>query len=249
MSLRIAAVSYLNTKPFIYGLMRSDLVNEIDLQLCIPSECARRLKNGEVDLALAPVAIIPELPEAHLISDYCIGAYGKVGTVSIFSEVHIDHVETILLDFHSRTSVALAQVICKEYLGIKPAFLPATEGYIEQIVGTTAGVVIGDRAIGLEHKYPFVYDLSELWRDMTGLPFVFAAWIATKPLDEGLTERLNLAFADGLQRIPELIQVLPNVPGFDLRHYYESCISYDLNDAKREGLSRFLGYVGDGGWV
>jgi chorismate dehydratase len=243
MPLRIAAVSYLNTKPFIYGLLQSDLAQEIDIQLCIPSECARRLKSGEVDLALAPVAIIPELDEVHLVSDYCIGAFGKVNTVSIFSELPIDQVQAIYMDFHSRTSVALAKVICGEHLHIKPEFWPATEGYEQRIGGSVAGLVIGDRAIGLDQKYPFVYDLSELWLEMTGLPFVFAAWIATKPLDAALSQRLNAAFADGLNRIPELLQVLPTVQHFDLRAYYEKHISYDFNADKRTALKRFLAYL------
>jgi len=109
--IRLSAVSYLNTKPFIYGLFRGELAEEIELSLDIPSECARKLKAGEVDLALTPVAIIPELPQAWLVSDYCIGSTGTVKTVCLFSEKPLPEIKRILLDFHSRTSVALTRIL------------------------------------------------------------------------------------------------------------------------------------------
>ncbi len=243
MPVRIAAVGYLNTKPFIYGMLRNGLGDELDLRLCIPSECARLLKADEVDLALAPVAIIPELDKAYIASNFCIGAFGKVGTVAIYSALPIDQIQAIWMDFHSRTSVELVKIICREHLGISPDFLPAHPGFEDEIGGSVAGLVIGDKAIGLERKYPFVYDLAELWLEMTGLPFVFAAWIANKPLDPTFIHKLNEALADGLRRIPELVQVLPAMADFDLRNYYEQYISYPLDGAKREALERFLDYL------
>ena len=216
---------------------------EIDLQLRIPSECARMLKCGEVDLALAPVAIIPELPKAYIISDFCIGAFGKVGTVAIYSEIPIDQVQAIWMDFHSRTSVELAQIICSKHLGISPEYWPAEEGYQDKIGGSVAGLVIGDRAIGLADKYPFTYDLAELWLEMTGLPFVFAAWVSTKPLEPNFIAKLNAAMQDGINRIPELIKVLPSISNFNLQDYYEQDISYLLDAQKKEGLTKFLAYL------
>ena len=79
--LKISAVSYLNTKPFLYGLFQSGMEDSIDLSLDIPSECARKLVAGEVDLGLIPVAVIPQLKTPHIISDYCIGTEGAVKTV------------------------------------------------------------------------------------------------------------------------------------------------------------------------
>jgi chorismate dehydratase len=243
MSIRIAAVSYLNTKPFIYGLLRSPLSQEIEIVLAIPSECARMLKTGEVDLALAPVAIIPELEQAYIASEYCIGAFGKVGTVAIYSELPIDQIDAIWMDFHSKTSVALAKVICAHHLHIKPEYWPATEGFQEKIGGKVAGLVIGDKTIGLENRFPYVYDLAELWLNMTGLPFVFAAWMSMRPLDPDFIQQLNLALADGIDRIPELVKVLPEIQHFDLEHYYKSCISYPLDEAKQEALALFMSHL------
>lgn len=242
--LRLSAVSYLNTKPFIYGIYRSPLAEEISLSLDIPSVCARKLLSGEADLALTPVAIIPELPQAHLISDYCIGSTGAVQTVCIFSEKPLHEVKRLFLDFHSRTSVRLAQWLCREYWQLEPEYLPAAEGFEMQIRDDTAGLVIGDRAIGLAQRFPYVYDLGEAWTAWTGLPFVFAAWVSVRPLPPDLVRRFNEALELGLAHLPELTHILPTMPpGFDLEAYYRENISYELDEAKWTALNRFLTHL------
>lgn len=241
--IRLSAVSYLNTKPFIYGIFRSELADLVDLSLDIPSVCAQKLLHGEADLVLTPVAIIPELPEARLVSDYCIGATGAVRTVCIFSEKPLHEIERIYLDFHSRTSVALTRLLCKEYWHVSPEFLPATEGFEQKIGGSTAGLIIGDRAIGKEKMFPYVYDLGEAWTAWTGLPFVFAAWVSIKPLDAEFVTRFNRALHAGIDLVPELIKVLPTMPGFDLNDYYNNNISYDMDEPKWLALNRFLTFL------
>lgn len=241
--MRLTAVSYLNTKPFIYGIYRSPLSDQIDLSLDIPSECARKLLHGEADLALTPVAIIPELPEAHIVSNFCIGSIGAVKTVCIFSDQPLNQVRRIVLDFHSRTSVALTKVLCREYWHIQPEFVPAWPGFEKNIGGDTAGLIIGDRAIGREKDFPYCYDLGEAWTAWTGLPFVFAAWVSTRPLPHSFVEAFNQALQSGLDHLPELIKILPNIPDFNLESYYRDNISYDLDDAKWEALQRFLHYL------
>jgi chorismate dehydratase len=247
--LRLSAVSYLNTKPFIYGLYRSDLAGDIDLSLDIPSVCAQKLLRGEADVVLTPVAVIPELPEAQLVSDYCIGSVGTVKTVCLYSEAPLHEIERIYLDFHSRTSVALTRILCAHYWKIQPEFIAAGPGYEEHISGKTAGLIIGDRAIGQEKRFPFAYDLGEAWMAWTGLPFVFAAWVSVKPLHPDLLARFNTALQIGLDHIPELTKILPTMPGFDVEKYFRENISYELDEAKWLALNRFLGLVaGENGY-
>lgn len=238
--IRISAVSYLNTKPFIYGLLKNSIAKDIDLNLDIPAMCAQKLKAGTIDLALTPVAILPELNEWHLVSDFCIGADGKVDTVCIYSDVPIEKAKAIYLDFHSRSSAALTRVLCRDYWQIEPTFLKSQEGYQQQIKGSTAGLIIGDRAIGQDKNYAYCYDLADIWKQWTGLPFVFAAWISTKPLPAPFVKRFNNALAAGLELLPELIKILPTVKGFDLEHYFKTSISYSLDNPKKEALSKFL---------
>lgn len=240
--LKIAAVSYLNTKPLLYGLLRNKKVAaKIDLHLHIPSECARRLKSGEVDLALTPVAIIPELDTPRIVSDYCIGTHGAVRTVCLFSERPLEEVSRILLDYHSRTSVELLKILLREYWHVAPELAPAYPGFETDIQGDTAGLVIGDRAIELESQFPHIYDLGEAWLAHTGLPFVFAAWISNSALPPDFLREFNAALKEGLQQIPDLEYLLvPPVEGFDLHAYFTKHISYELDDAKRQALQLFL---------
>ena len=239
--IKITAVSYLNTKPLLYGLIKSGLSKEIDLQLDIPSECARKLASAEVDMGLVPVAVIPELTNPHIISDYCIGTVGSVKTVCIFSHCPIAEMTHLYLDYHSRTSVELVQVLLREHWGLAPALIPAKPGFEEKIAGTTGAVIIGDRAIGMEDKCEYIYDLGEAWMAYSGLPFVFAAWVSNKPMDERFIKKFNAALKLGVEDIPNLMYILPTpVQGFDLKKYFTENISYELDAAKRKGLDLFL---------
>ena len=241
---RVVAVSYLNTKPLLYGLLRSDLQPELELDLAIPSECARRLVAGEADLALVPVAIIPELPEAHVISDYCIGADGAVATVSIFGDVPIHEMTAVYLDHHSRTSAMLTRLLLQEFWDHDVTFLEAEPGYIDRIGGTVGGLVIGDRAIGLDRRFAHTYDLAEAWKEHTGLPFVFAAWVSRRPQSPEFIARFNAALAGGLEHLPELQLLLSSPsPDFSLTEYYTRFIDYELDGEKRVALDRFLAFV------
>jgi chorismate dehydratase len=245
--MRISAVSYLNTKPFLYGLFKSNIAQEIDIQLDIPSVCAQKLISGEVSLGLIPVAAIPQLPEVHIISNYCIGAVGKVRTVCIYSQVPMADITHLYLDFHSRTSVALAQILLKSYWEKDLVYLKAEEGFEQNINGTTAAVIIGDRAFEAELKhYSYIYDLSEAWMAHTGLPFVFAAWVSTKPLSDTFVNAFNEALGKGISDIPELIYILPNTAAHvNLYDYFTHNISYDLDAAKQKALTLFLQKLGD----
>jgi chorismate dehydratase len=241
--MRIAAVSYLNTKPFIYGIYRSSLGDHVSLSLDIPSECARKLVSGEVDIALAPVAVIPDLPQAYLVSNYCIGSTGPVRTVCLFSEVPLADIQQIYLDFHSRSSVALVRLLCAEYWHISPQFIPAGPGFEQKIGGTTAAVIIGDRAFQYLKRFPVVIDLAEQWTAWTKLPFVFAAWMSVKPLNPDFIQQLNFALRTGIEHIPELMKILPALPDIDLDYYFRHHISYELDEAKWQGLNRFLSHL------
>ena len=81
----IAAVSYLNTIPFIYGIRHEGNFRAY-LLLSPPSECTKNYVEGRADLALLPAAAVPSLKSTDVITEYCIGAVGPVRTVVLLSD-------------------------------------------------------------------------------------------------------------------------------------------------------------------
>ncbi len=109
----------------------------------------------------------------------------------------------------------------------------------DRIKGTTAGVVIGDRALEQRKVSPFIYDLGEAWKDMTGLPFVFAAWISNKPLDPDFIARFDEANGFGVSQIGKVVEENP-YPLFDLQAYFTRYLTYHLTARHRSGLEKFV---------
>ncbi|MCU0434787.1 MAG: menaquinone biosynthesis protein [Bacteroidia bacterium] len=238
--LRISAVSYLNTRPFLYGLRQAGLPG-VEISVDIPAECARKLRSGEADIGLVPVATIPALPAAHILPHWCIGAEGAVESVMLYSEVPLHEITTVLLDYQSRTSVNLARVLAAEHWKISPHWQAAQPGFETQITGTTAGVVIGDRTFALNHTHRYEYDLAAEWKALTGLPFVFAAWVSTTPLSEEFVTQFTNALQLGIENMDTVIaQSQPDYPGFDIAHYLNTCISYPFTGQKQQALEIFL---------
>ncbi|MDX2133864.1 MAG: menaquinone biosynthesis protein [Saprospiraceae bacterium] len=240
---RLVAVSYLNTKPFIYGLYKRLKPESFELTLDIPSGCARRLLNGEADLALMPVGALPDLEAAYLVSHFCIGATGPVKTVCLYAEKPLGEIKRVLLDYHSRTSVLLVQILFRHYWQREVAFEQTAPGFEAHIKEDTAALIIGDRTIGLDKRYRYVYDLGEAWTTWTGLPFVFAAWVSRHPIGTEFEDNFNTALQAGIDHIPELIKILPAIPGLDAEQYFRQNISYTLDAPKWAGLKKFLSLV------
>lgn len=237
--IRVGAVSYLNTRPLLYGLLRSGLMDRIDLIEEYPARIAQMLLDDEIDVGLVPVAIIPLLKEAHLVTDYCIGSIGEVASVAIFSDVPIEEVETLLMDYQSRTSVKLARILLRDHWHLQPELKDAKEDFRSQITGKIAGIVIGDRALEQRKISKYTYDLSAAWNQMTGLPFVFAAWVSNKPLGEAFEDAFNRANGYGITHLKEVVAEFP-YDTYDLNTYYNHNISYNLDAEKKKGMALFL---------
>jgi chorismate dehydratase len=241
---RIGAVSYLNTRPLLLGLAHEGFKNRIDLVKSYPAKIAQDLLSGQIDIGLVPVAIIPQLTHPHIISNYVIGTNGAVASVALFSQVPIDEIKSIYLDYQSRTSVQLLKILLAQFWKKEVEFLAATEGYIDQISGTTAGLIIGDRALDNLNKFPYMYDLGLAWKQHTGLPFVFAAWVANQPIPAEFMAAFDAANGYGVARLEEVISLIPaNEQVYDLHKYYTENISYVYDEEKKLGLNAFLNLI------
>jgi chorismate dehydratase len=226
-------------------LKHSSIINKIDLQEDIPSICAQKLKFGQVEVGLVPVALLPELDDYKIITDYCIGANGRVDSVKLYSDVPLNEIKSITLDYQSRSSVALTKVLCKFFWKLNIPFAEGKPGFEKTIEKTNAGVVIGDRTFSLNGTFKFEYDLAEEWKKFTGLPFVFAAWVSTKEIDAEFEKELNAALRSGIENTGQALLKEDNrfPSGFNPQDYLKNKISYDLDNKKRQALELFLDYL------
>ncbi len=240
MKIKVSVINYANTIPFVYGLQQSKYLQEnSEFQYHYPAQGVEFLQNNEVDLSIIPVAAIQNIPNAKIVSDYCIGANGKVDSVLLCSKVPLENITNICLDYQSKSSNMLAKILAKEVWKIQPEFLPGNESYdvseVEQ-----AKIVIGDRAFEDAKKYKYVYDLAEHWTQAYKLPFVFACWVANKEIPQEYLQEFNTALQYGITHIKQAIQAQKKTYSFDLEQYLNKRIAYDLGNEQQQAKELFL---------
>jgi chorismate dehydratase len=241
--IKVGAVSYLNTKPLLYGMQDAAFLKEHELVLDYPSNIADMLLQGKVDVGLIPVAQLPLLPNYQIVSDYGIAADFDVASVCLFSEVPVQKIEIIYLDYQSKSSVALLKVLMREFWGVSPQLIETRdESFRTKIKGTTAALVIGDRAFEQRRLSTYIYDLAAEWKAMTGLPFVFAVWVSVKPMGDEWMKVFNAANAVGLRQL-DVVAEMQKYSSFDLKQYYQHHIAYALTPERKKGMERFLEMV------
>ena len=236
---RIAAINYLNTIPFIYGLEARMAPGAIAMQFCTPAESAALLRADKADVGIMPVGALDDLADPHIISDYCIGATGPVASVLVVSGRPIGEVGEILLDVDSRTSVLLTKILCREKWHVAPRFVPF-DFTRQRLDPSKCYLLIGDKALLHAGDFAHVYDLSAEWIALTGLPFVFACWTANKALDPSFIESFNQALGYGVRHLPEAVaKYNQQFPRDYACRYLQENISFALDSEKRAGLSEF----------
>jgi chorismate dehydratase len=241
---RISAVKYANTYPFMYGLTETGFDKKVILSTDHPADCAKKLISGQVDIGLIPVAALPTVKDYHIITDYCLGAYGKVRTVLLLSNCPFERIRTINLDYRSRSSVNLARILAKN--SWKRDFLWKTTSELFDfcnIPENEAIVLIGDQCFQYEKYFSHKIDLAEEWYKFTGLPFAFACWTANRELDREFLDEFNEVLGMGVRNIPAVIEKYGNsgaIRGEDLRTYLTKNMDFDLNEDKRKAINLFL---------
>jgi chorismate dehydratase len=241
--IRVGAVSYLNTKPLIYGFEQGMMEHDIELSLHYPSQLTSMMQKNQLDIALLPVASIQNIHDAEVFSNFCIASDKKVASVCLFSHVPIEEVQEVYLDYQSRTSVTLFKILMRDYWHIRPLLMDADVDYISSIKGKSAGIIIGDRALEQLNHFPYVYDLAEAWNSHTQLPFVFATWVTRQPLSSTFIESFNDANAIGLSYLDQIIVAQSDFKSYDLTTYYHDNIAYHLSNERRNGMQLFLNKI------
>lgn len=239
MLIRVSAISYLNTIPFVYGLENHPIRKKIDMEFSTPAQSAEKLKNGTIDIGIVPVAIIPQIENNLIFSDYCIGAEDKVASVLLCSGKPIEEIDKVYMDTESRTSVLLTKVLARHYWNISPEFIDFNFSS-EAVDLSKSYLLIGDKAIRQGGSFRYVYDLAEEWIRFRHLPFVFACWTANRDLDPFFVAEFNDALKFGVSNIENAVDRYSN--GFDKEYaikYLSENVSFSLNADKRAGLSEF----------
>lgn len=237
---RIAAVSYLNTIPFIYGIEHEGNLRA-ELLLTPPASCAANFAEHKADIALVPVAAVPSLAGAQLITEYCIGAVGPVRTVVLLSNTPVEQVRRVFLDPHSLTSVQLAGYLLTNRWKVAPDYY-ALDDYAQtaRAVAGDAFLLIGDKVFDHEGRFAHCYDLAAEWIAFTRLPFAFAVWIARANVDPQTVTALQRALTFGVEHTYEAIVA----HGFDRKPYdaytyLTQNIDYIFDNQKRKALRKF----------
>jgi chorismate dehydratase len=242
--IKISAVSYLNTQPFIHGLENDVFRDEIELSLDYPSVCAEKFLNDQVDISLLPVAVLPKLNGVRIISDFCIGTNRSVRTVLLLAEKPIHELTEIYLDYQSATSVKLIRILTEKYLNLTIDWRETSAGFEERVIKDHAGaIVIGDRCFTLEKRYAYRYDLGEEWYKHTGLPFVFAVWVSKRAFPPAFLRRFNNALLAGINDMDQVIRIQHNLTALgykDLETYFNQNIDYYLTPDKRASMKQFF---------
>jgi len=242
--IKVSVVSYSNSVPFVYGLLNSDIIEQIDLSLDIPSVCADKMISGSVDIGLIPTVEILRLPHCEIISDFCIGSNDCVKTVILASDVPLNALTGVCLDYQSRTSVTLVKVLAKHFWKINPEWIPTQPGFEEKAIsGNTGVVIIGDRTFSVRSAYR--YDLTHEWRKFTNLPFVTANWVSNKKPDAQFIQQFNQALQFGVQNLIASAQFYKSslTANIDLLDYLKNNISYHFDEPKKKAKDLFLTYA------
>lgn len=242
--LRLGAVSYLNSKPLVYGL--TEALPAARVRFDLPSRLADGLAAGDLDVALVPIIELLRSPELRLLSDACVACRGPVLSVKVYFRTPPGEVKSLALDEGSRTSAALAQVLLAEQHNVRPELQTLSIG--QQVADSEADAVllIGDRAMRRpSESFQETWDLGQRWREWTGLPFVFAAWVARSalPVDaRSLAESLGHVRDAGVANVPSIVEAEAAKLGLDqqvARDYLARNLHFTLGQSERLGIERF----------
>jgi len=248
-SIRVGAVSYLNAWPLTWTLAGAG--QRWSVRQDVPAVCAALLHSGEVDLGLIPSVEYLQAPDYRFVPGVGIGSRGAIASVAIFTKREMRDVRRLALDTTSRTSVALAKVLCSRRFGISPEFVPHRPDLARMISGCDAALLIGDRALEVDHHAAGLQkiDLGVEWTAMTGLPFIYAAWTGrADAVSPSHVRDLQQAQVEGVRSIDAIAAEYGRGNEVATRRaaeYLRDNVRYGLGADESAGLQLFLDYAAE----
>ena len=246
---RVAAVSYLNTVPLVWGVLHGPQRSAMDLDFCVPSECADRVRDGRAAIGIVPVIEIAR-QELEIIPGNGIACRGPVRSILLISRKPFGQIKSVACDLGSRTSVVLTEIILREKYGVTPEFRAMPPDLAPMLGAADAALIIGDPALRINPAaLPYAYvDLGAEWTSWTGLPMVFAAW-AGRPenIPPDAAAEFAGSYAFGEANLGEIIRAESAARGFApalVREYLTRHIAFSLGERDYDGMKAYLRMAG-----
>jgi chorismate dehydratase len=263
MQLKISAISFLNTAPLMWDFEHepSQQIREnFVVDYTVPSQCAQALRAGEADIGIIPVITTAEIADLVVLPDVAIAARDRVRSILLVSRRRLEEVRTVAVDTSSRTSVGLVEVLLTKFYGGRRELRPMAPAMDEMLAGCDAGLLIGDPAMMARTDGLYAYDLGELWRAQTGLPFVFAVWAVRKAALAGMRAGLELGGIfrrsrdHGLepQNVAAIAREWAPRMGLgeaEIVRYLRENIHYRLDEECRKGLALYFALAAECGVI
>lgn len=235
---RLAASTYLNSAPLIWSFLHGSKRDTVDFVDAVPARCAQLLSQNEVDAALVPVIEYQRIPDGALVPDVCVGSREEVLSVVLVSKnAQLENIRSVALDESSRTSATLIKVIFREFLEREPEWATRSPNLDEMLERNDAALIIGDPGMTFPRTGLKVWDMASLWRNYTGLGFVFAMWMVRN-------EKIDVDFAgardEGVTRIEEIVSAYSDRIPMDLHQYLTENIIYYLGESMERGMQLYF---------
>ena len=251
--LRIAAVSYLNAVPLIWGLKKGPHRDRFDLDFILPSRCADELREGRVQVGIIPSIEYQRIPDLKIVPGLCIASSGPVRSVMLIARRPVREIRRVALDTSSRTSACLCQILLRRHFQLNPEFVAQAPDIQAMLRECDAALMIGDPALASDFPGFDVHDLADLWREMTGLPFVFALWAARSEIS---TPDMAAAFQDSaayaMEHLDEMVSEEAERTGLPrplVRTYLTENIDFQLDERNLVGLRLFYSLAHEMGLI
>jgi len=252
--LRIAAISFLNTAPLMWDFEHTALGREFDIVSTVPSECAEMLRTGAADIGIVPVVAYTYIPDLRVIPNVAIAAKGSVRSILLVSKGPLEEIRTVAADTSSRTTVALARVLFRKWMGGPRQMVAMPPDLPRMLESCDAALIIGDPALTVDRTRYVCYDLAEEWKRLTGHPFVFAFWAvrasALLETELDLTKIFQQSRDHGLANVDALARTWAPRVGISeqaVRTYLTENIDYSLDEENLAGMELFFKHAVDCG--
>jgi chorismate dehydratase len=252
---RLGHIQFLNCLPLYYGLVKNDVLLDVDLIKADPADLAVDLVGGKLDVAPIPaIEYARHAPDLVLLPDIAISSDGEVQSILLISKVPVEDLDGALvaLTNASRTSQVLARILLAKRWGVSPRYVQMPSDLGGMLRDADAALLIGDDALRAywdtpEHLYS--YDLGTVWTEWTGLPMVYAVWAARREFAENSPAALqelvdmldgSLDYCRGhLDDISEYAARWEQFPAERFRSYFDA-LQFRFERRYREGLARYL---------